>query len=258
MSTKPSKNQIFHEFCEWLKTRSAADASNPGSEIRLKRYEEKLRVARIAEDQIDERLNIIREALFKIDIERWNRFYSGNEQAAGNRAPNKFMAEIVSRLVAGTALDIGMGQGRNALYLAEKGWKTTGLEASEKGVSMALEQARTQNLKINAVHTDYEKYDWGKNQWDLILLLYVPFKNVARKVVEGLGKNGRLIIETYRDDARETGIFGDKVTLSSNELPKIFEALNIYVYEEITDANDFAKTHASIVRLYAGRPPTPY
>ena len=135
--------------------------------------------------------------------------------------------------------------------------KPTGLEASKEGASITMKQAETQNLKITAIHTDYEKYDLGKNHWDLILLLYVPLKNIAGKVIESLSKKGKVIVEAYHSDSRNVGIFGDKVAFNSDKLPEIFKSLNTYVYEEKVEINDFGSMEVPIVRLYAGKPLKP-
>lgn len=257
MATEPEIKQIFNEFCEWLKRQyaTAESSKNVDSESSLEHYREDLRVLRMDEDEIALRLKIVREVLFKIDTERWNRFYDASGQKGDFQAPNKFMAGIIDKIPVGTALDIGMGQGRNALFLARKGWTTTGLEASKQGVETALREAAVQNLKITAIHTDYEKYDLGLEQWDLILLLYVPFRNITEKIVESLTRNGRLIVEAFHTDSRRAAIVGDKVSFNSNELLESFKRLDIYFYEETTQISDFGNAPVPIIRLYAGKPP---
>ena len=256
MLTKLEKNQIFNEFCEWLKLQYAMEEAgkNIDSETWLKRYKESLGVLNLDENQIEYRFDIIREVLFKIDVERWNRFYDNNKLTGIFHPPNKFMAGIIDNIPVGTALDIGMGQGRNALFLAQKGWETTGIEASKEGISISLKEAEMQNLKISAIHANYEKCDLGTNQWDLILLLYVPFKNIAGKIIESLSEKGRLIVEAYHKQSRRVGIFGDKVTVDADEVAEAFKSLNVYVYEEKTEISDFSNTKVPIVRLYAGKP----
>jgi len=72
------------------------------------------------------------------------------------------------------ALDIGLGQGRNAVLLAQRGYDTTGIDRSEVGILAAQRMAKTRGLRINAVLADNETYDFGRNRWDLIVLLYYP------------------------------------------------------------------------------------
>ena len=72
------------------------------------------------------------------------------------------------------ALDIGLGQGRNAILLAQRGYDTTGIDRSEVGILSARRLAAARGLRINAVLADNETYDFGRNRWDLIVLLYYP------------------------------------------------------------------------------------
>src|SRR5262245_27594799 len=52
-----------------------------------------------------------------------------------NLKPNRLLVEAVKDLKPGLALDVGMGQGRNALYLAQQGWEVTGIDLAEEGRS---------------------------------------------------------------------------------------------------------------------------
>ena len=72
--------------------------------------------------------------------EVWNDLYSKRE--GKEHQFNKFLAESVKGRKPGKALDIGMGQGRNSLFLAALGWQVTGFDISEVGVKQALAECR--------------------------------------------------------------------------------------------------------------------
>lgn len=55
---------------------------------------------------------------------------------------NKFLAEIIKGRKPGKALDIGTGEGRNALFLAAQGWEVTGFDISDVGIKLAREEAQ--------------------------------------------------------------------------------------------------------------------
>src|SRR5882672_12898345 len=80
--------------------------------------------------------------------EVWNDLYSKRE--GKEHQFNKFLAETVKGRTPGKALDIGMGQGRNSLFLAALGWDVTGFDISEVGVKQAQEEAKKRDLKIDA------------------------------------------------------------------------------------------------------------
>src|SRR3954465_1345961 len=107
--------------------------------------------------------------------EQYNGIYSdGVEQATFNHAPNAFLVEFAKTLMPGRALDVGMGQGRNSIYLAQQGWQVTGFDLSDAGVKLAREQAAKLQLRVTAVVADAAAYDFGEAQWDLIVFSYVP------------------------------------------------------------------------------------
>jgi SAM-dependent methyltransferase len=92
-----------------------------------------------------------------------------------NLDPNAFLVSIAKDLKRGDALDVGMGQGRNAIFLARQGWNVTGFDASQVGVTQAQEQARKSGLNLTAVRQTAAAFDWGTNRWDLIVVMYQTF-----------------------------------------------------------------------------------
>ena len=92
--------------------------------------------------------------------ERWNRWLV--EGTGFNHKPNQTLVDAVKGKKPGTALDIAMGQGRNALFLATQGWKVTGIDISDKGIALAREEAAKLKVKLYTVQSDIDKYDLGK------------------------------------------------------------------------------------------------
>jgi len=83
--------------------------------------------------------------------EVWNEVFTKRE---GREFPhNKFLAETIRGRKPGRALDIGMGEGRNALFLATQGWEVTGFDISEVGVQLARAAAQKKGLKVETAST---------------------------------------------------------------------------------------------------------
>jgi len=59
----------------------------------------------------------------------WDQRYSGPDLVWG-AGPNRFVTEEVTALAAGRAIDLGAGEGRNAIWLAERGWQVTAVDFS--------------------------------------------------------------------------------------------------------------------------------
>jgi SAM-dependent methyltransferase len=191
--------------------------------------------------------------------QQYNAIYSGDaEQAAFNHAPNAFLVEFVKALKPGQALDVGMGQGRNAIYLAQQGWQVTGFDLSETGVKLAREQAAKSHVRVTAVVADAASYDFGEAQWDLIVFSYVPLGDLAERVERGLKPGGTVLVENFHRDTAKVrlldGGFGE------NELLQAFHGLRILHYEDVLTRQDWGAQLVDanrIVRLAAEKPKPP-
>ena len=62
-----------------------------------------------------------------MDHEDWNRHYL-EKGLVWSAEPNRFLVEEVADLAPGRALDLGAGEGRNAIWLAERGWRVTAVD----------------------------------------------------------------------------------------------------------------------------------
>ena len=66
--------------------------------------------------------------------------------------PNEILAETIKDLQPGRALDVAMGEGRNAIFLAEKGWEVTGFDIANEALDSIQKRANQLNLEIETVH----------------------------------------------------------------------------------------------------------
>lgn len=111
------------------------------------------------------------------EAEPYNRIYS--EPPRFNTKPNQLLVDALEGLKPGKALDVAMGQGRNALFLARNGWTVTGFDVAEVGLQKAEEQAAASGLKIQCILASDEEFDFGREQWDLIAIIYTPSRRGA-------------------------------------------------------------------------------
>jgi SAM-dependent methyltransferase len=150
----------------------------------------------------------------------------------------------------GRALDVGMGQGRNALWLAQQGWDTTGYDPAERAVALARENAAKAGVKLNTVIATDSQFDMGLAKWDLILLSYVEIRENANKVIRALAPGGLVVAEYFHSDNGGTpGGFAD------NELLRLFEGLRVIRYEDSEAVADFGMNKTPVVRLCAEKRP---
>jgi 2-polyprenyl-3-methyl-5-hydroxy-6-metoxy-1,4-benzoquinol methylase len=168
------------------------------------------------------------------------------------KLPNQFLAEAVEELAPGTALDVGMGQGRNAIYLARKGWTVTGFDVAEVGLKKAQDQAAAIGVVIEAVHAADEEFDFGQDRWDLIAIIHAIEKRSVQRVRRALKPGGVVLIEASH---KEPG--GYAFGYESNELLKIFDGFRILRCEERLGIHDFSEDRTKrgrLVRLVAQKP----
>ena len=80
--------------------------------------------------------------------ERWNKRYAAKE-LVWSAGPNALLASELSELAPGRALDAACGEGRNALWLAEKGWRVTAIDFSEVAIDKGRQIAQRRGLKLD-------------------------------------------------------------------------------------------------------------
>jgi 2-polyprenyl-3-methyl-5-hydroxy-6-metoxy-1,4-benzoquinol methylase len=121
----------------------------------------------------------------------------GRKESLYSQQPNAFLVEVAGALKPGKALDLGMGEGRNSIYLAQHGWDVTGVDLSEVGVASARKHAAAAGIKLNALVQDADKFEYGEKRWDLVCMFYFSGYNyvhdIARRV-SAAAKPGGLVI----------------------------------------------------------------
>jgi SAM-dependent methyltransferase len=170
-------------------------------------------------------------------------------EVAFNKDASKLLQYAILDRKPGSAIDLGMGEGRNAVFLASKGWQVTGVDFSEEAVKQAKVRAAAVHLPLTAVIDDLDRFDLGRSQWDLIALFYMHAwfhesqRNVPLRLMEALRPGGLLVIEGYA---------GGKGDFQTNELLRSFSALKVVLYEDVLDEADWDPGRKSrIVRFIA-------
>lgn len=185
---------------------------------------------------------------------RFNWIYSGNETPF-RKAPNEFLVQAVADLKPGLALDVAMGQGRNALYLASRGWKVTGFDIAGSGLRSAREQAFAAHVNIRTVQATVEDFDYGREQWDLIVLIYVPIRYGDPKIVnrlrDALKPGGWVVAESPVEGSPAPG------DLRPGQLRSLFDDLRILYYDESTGVTEWFPRETIVARMIAEKPETP-
>jgi SAM-dependent methyltransferase len=187
-----------------------------------------------------------------VDAERqlWDATYRA--PIGFNAKPNQLLVDSVKGRKPGTALDIAMGQGRNAVYLASQGWKVTGVDISDEGIRVAKDNAAKQKLKLDTVEQDITKYDLGENKWDLVTLIYAgDDATLIERIKPAVKKGGLVVVEYFSKDATAgTGIGG----FESGALAHAFAGWKITKDEVTEDVADWGLRKMKLQRFVAEKP----
>ena len=117
-----------------------------------------------------------------MEAEDWDCRYRGTE-LVWTAQPNRFVVEELHALPPGRALDLGSGEGRNAVWLAERGWQVTAVDFSPVALAKARRLAQARGVTVNWVLADLRGYQPESAAHDLILVAYVHLPPVERGVV---------------------------------------------------------------------------
>jgi SAM-dependent methyltransferase len=182
---------------------------------------------------------------------QWEKKYS-SEGYEPNRNPSALLAEWLNDRSPGKALDFASGTGRNALYLAEKGYDVTAVEISPSAVELAEQAAREKGLIIKWIVADLDDYVI-QEQYDLIVIsFFYVNKTMTLAITNALKKGGILLYENHMlsPSSDEDEAHKHRFHLKPGELGQLFKGLNILCYEEIP-ADSHGDRPSFLARLVA-------
>jgi len=212
----------------------------------LRLYRQQLLDDGLTPDQADRTLRL---ALAHDEGVLYDRVYTA-QQSEFRLEPTALLVKAVAGLKPGKALDVGMGQGRNALFLAERGWDVTGFDVSAVGLATARDVAAARGLSLRALQMSDEEFDFGTQQWDLIAVLYAIEKRSVFRVKNALKPGGLVVVEGAHRE-----VSGGEWEFETNELLRIFDGFTILKYEDVMDSYDWApEKQLRMVRLVARKP----
>jgi tellurite methyltransferase len=161
--------------------------------------------------------------------------------------PAQFLVENTGLLSRGRALDIAMGNGRNAIYLAKAGFEVEGVDMSPEAVKMALKSAQEAGVTVRAQVADLEShYQIEKGAYDVIICFNYLQRSLIPQIKEGLRPAGMVVYETFIVDQAQFGKPRNPAyLLKHNELLDMFREFRCLRYREGIIEN--RKAVASIV-----------
>lgn len=144
-----------------------------------------------------------------MDSAGWDRRYGGSE-LVWTAEPSRFLAAAVGGLAAGRALDLACGEGRNAVWLAQRGWQVTGVDFSRVGLEKAARLAEQRGVAARWVLADVGDYVPGPRAFDLVAIVYLHLdpattERVLRRAAAALAPGGTLFVVGHDPSNIEEG-----------------------------------------------------
>lgn len=178
------------------------------------------------------------------DKEKWDSKYQVDEYITGKK-PCDWLKNSAGFLTGnGKALDIAMGEGRNAVFVASLGYDVLGVDISEAGIRKAQALATKKKVRIKTLLVDLDEYALPEKTYDLILCFNFLDRRMFPAIRRALKPRGLIFYETFTIDHLKHSSFKRKWVLEHNELLREFSEFRVLKYQEI---DHDGKAIASIV-----------
>lgn len=191
----------------------------------------------------------------------WDSRYSEHKFAYGTQ-PNAFLKEQLEKIKSGSALFLGEGEGRNAVYAATLGWKVDAVDFSSSARVKALKLAEINNVTINYEVCDLNEYQFKENYYNLIVIIFLHLplelrKKVFYNSIRSLKENGRMIIEAFSKQQIKNASGGPRsidLLYSEQDILDLVKGLNTELIETKSinlEEGQYHKGKADVIR-YVG------
>lgn len=164
----------------------------------------------------------------------WNERYKETPSLWGADA-NVFVADVFSGCEPGRALDLACGEGRNALWLAGRGWQVTAVDFSEAALAKARAQAAERALTVDWVEADLTGYRPEPGAFDAVVIAYLHLRESAltrilRSAADALAPGGTLLVVGHDATNPAEGVGGPQdpeILYTAQSLAAVVPSLRI-------------------------------
>ena len=165
----------------------------------------------------------------------------------------------------GRALSLGEGEGRNAVYLASRGFTVTAVDLSRVGLTKAHRLAAKQNVQIETIAADLNTFEIGTSNWDVIISFFCHLPATERitlhqKVIVGLKPGGVYIYEAFAPGQLKFNTGGPRTPELLANIEELKHELKGLTFlkaverERYIEENRFDSGECAVVQLMAVKP----
>jgi thioredoxin reductase/SAM-dependent methyltransferase len=159
----------------------------------------------------------------------WDQRYSGEQMWSGN--PNGSLVAEIAAVAPGRVLDVGAGEGGDAVWLAEQGWQVTANDVSRRALDRVEAEARRRGLTLATSHADANDLDpFAGETFDLVTAHYAsipraPDGRAVRNLLDAVAPGGLLLVVSHDLEPMHTPIDVSRAT----------RAFDPYAYVRVED-----------------------
>src|SRR5207244_616327 len=138
-----------------------------------------------------------------VQAAEWDTRYGERDGAMWSGRPNGRLVAEVAALTAGRALDVGCGEGADAVWLAQRGWTVTAIDVSEVAICRAREASHRACASVEWIRGDVLQTPFPASSFDLVSMQYPALPKPAgeatvRRLLDTV-RPGGLLLAVYHD-----------------------------------------------------------
>lgn len=171
--------------------------------------------------------------------ERYSQRHSRGEHII--KEPLPLLVRIVDGLKPGHALDLACGTGRHAIFLAERGWRVTAIDASSVGIELAKETARGRGVEVDwrVADMESERFEIEAGAYDLVGVFYYLQRSLFPQIRAGVRAGGIVVAAIQMiDESPDVKPMNPEFLLQPGELRTEFDDWEILHYYEGTPTEE--------------------
>lgn len=144
-----------------------------------------------------------------MDAAAWDDRYRDSE-LVWSAGPNMFVEQHCRELPPGSSIDLAAGEGRNAIWLAERGWDSTAVDYSSIAIDKARQIAERRGVSITAAVADLTTYGPTPGGYDLVVIAYLQLVDdeltpILRRAADAVAPGGKLVVVSHDLSNLESG-----------------------------------------------------
>ncbi len=141
------------------------------------------------------------------NVDDWDRRYASEPQRWSGH-PNGSLAVEIGHVSSGAALDVGCGEGADAIWLAQRGWDVTAIDFSQVALDRATRVAEDAGVEVDWVRADIAIEPPARRRYDLVSVHYpalrhTPGDDAIHAIIDAVAPGGTLLIVGHHLDGSE-------------------------------------------------------